>query len=61
MTQEEFEKALKDYASKCIYDAIIAYLKCTADVMDKTGLEFMTADNLRQLALEMAVEGYQPQ
>ena len=60
-TQEEFERMLEDYIAKAMFDAIITYLKGTADVMDSTGLEFLTADDLRRLALEMTTQGYQPQ
>lgn len=60
-TQEEFERMLEDYIAKAMFDAIITYLKRMADVMDSTSLEFLTADDLRRLALEMTTQGYQPQ
>lgn len=59
-TQEEFEKLLEDYTAGNIFDAIISYLKETADFMDQCGLEHMTSDDLRRIALEMSLEGYQP-
>lgn len=42
-----------------MFDAIITYLKQTADCMDENGLEYLTATDLRRLALEMATQGYQ--
>jgi hypothetical protein len=44
-----------------MFDAIVSYLKKTADIMDETGLRAMTADDLRRVALEMSVQGYEPQ
>lgn len=61
MTQEEFEKLLEDHIAGNMFDAIISYLKETADLMDKCGLKHMTSDDLRRIALEMSLEGYQPQ
>lgn len=61
LTQEEFEKLLKEYIAGNTFDAIISYLKETADLMDERGLEHMTSDDLRRLALEMSFKGYQPQ
>lgn len=60
-TQEEFEKLLEDHIAKNMFSAIISYLRGTADQMDRCGLQFMTSDDLRRIALEMAVQGYQPQ
>jgi hypothetical protein len=60
-TQEEFEKLLEDHIAKSMFDAIISYLKETADIMDKTGLEFLSADDLRRIALEMSINGCHPQ
>jgi len=60
-TQEEFERLLEDHIAKSMFDAIISYLKGAADVMDKTGLEYLTSTDLRRLALEMTNEGYEPQ
>lgn len=60
-TQEEFEKLLEDHIAQSMFDAIITYLKGTADVMDENGLEFLTSTDLRRLALEMITEGYQPE
>jgi hypothetical protein len=60
-TQEEFERLLEEHITKSMFDAIITYLKGTADVMEKNGLEYMTPDDLRRLAFEMTVQGYQPQ
>ena len=60
-TQEEFERLLKDHIAQAMFDAIISYLKGTADVMDQNGLEYLTSTDLRRLALEMITEGHQPQ
>lgn len=60
-TQEEFEKLLEDYIAQNMFDAIITYLKETAEIMDQTGLQSLSADDLRRIALEMSIEGYQPQ
>lgn len=60
-TPEEFEKLLEEHIAKAMFDAIVSYLKKTADIMDETGLQAMTADDLRRIALEMAVQGYEPQ
>jgi hypothetical protein len=60
-TQEEFEKLLEDHIAQSMFDAIITYLKGTADVMDQNGLEYLTSTDLRRLALEMATQGYEPQ
>lgn len=60
-TQEEFEKLLEDHIAKSMFDAIISYLKETADIMEDVGLESLSADDLRRIALEMSVQGYQPQ
>ena len=53
-TQEEFEKLVEEHVSKAILDSLISYLKKTADIMDEAGLEHMTSDDLRRIALEMA-------
>jgi tRNA G26 N,N-dimethylase Trm1 len=42
-----------------MFDAIITYLKGTADCMDENGLKYLTATDLRRLALEMAAQGYE--
>lgn len=60
-TQEEFEMLLEDHIAQSMFDAIISYLKGTADVMDANGLEYLTSTDLRRLALEMTTQGYQPQ
>lgn len=60
-TQEEFERLLEDHIAQSMFDAIISYLKGTADVMDANGLEYLTSMDLRRLALEMTTQGYQPQ
>ena len=60
-TQGEFEKLLEDHIAQSMFDAIITYLKGTADVMDQNGLEYLTSTDLRRLALEMATQGYEPQ
>jgi hypothetical protein len=60
-TQEEFEKLLEEHIAQAMFDAIVTYLKKTADIMDETGLKVMTADDLRRIALEMSIKGYQPQ
>jgi len=60
-TQEEFEAVLEDYIARNMFDAIITYLKETADIMDSSGLQSLSADDLRRIALEMSVEGYNPQ
>ncbi|MBM4059119.1 MAG: hypothetical protein FJ275_12940 [Planctomycetes bacterium] len=60
-TQEEFERMLEDHIARSMFDAIISYLKKTADTMDKCGLRSMTADDLRRVALEMTTQGYEPQ
>lgn len=60
-TQEEFERLLEDHIAQSMFDAIITYLKGTADVMDQNGLEYLTSTDLRRLALEMATQGYEPQ
>jgi len=57
-TEEEFEKLLEKHIARAIFEAIIAYLKKTADIMEETGLKAMTADDLRRIALEMAIKGY---
>lgn len=58
-TQAEFEKLLQDHIAQAMFDAIITYLKGTADCMDENGLEYLTATDLRRLALEMAAQGYE--
>ena len=60
-TQEEFEKLLEEYISQSMFEAIVGYLKGVADTMDKNGLEYLTATDLRRIALEMTTDGYQPQ
>lgn len=60
-TPEEFEKLLEDHIAQSMFDAIITYLKGTADVMDQNGLEYLTSTDLRRLALEMTTQGYEPQ
>lgn len=60
-TQEEFEKLLEEHIAGAMFDAIVTYLKKTADIMDETGLLAMTADDLRRIALEMSINGYEPQ
>lgn len=60
-TQEEFERLLEDHIAQSMFDAIISYLKGTADVMDANGLEYLTSMDLRRLALEMTTQGYEPQ
>ncbi len=60
-TPEEFEKLLEEHIAQAMFDAIVSYLKKTADIMDETGLATMTADDLRRIALEMSIQGYQPQ
>lgn len=60
-TQEEFEKLLEEHIAQAMFEAIVTYLKKTADIMDETGLMTMTADDLRRIALEMSINGYQPQ
>ena len=60
-TQEEFEKLLEEHIAQAMFEAIVTYLKKTADIMDETGLAAMTADDLRRVALEMSINGYQPQ
>jgi hypothetical protein len=60
-TKEEFETLLENQIAKSMLDAIISYLKKTADVMDSCGLKCMTASDLRRIALEMTTNGYQPQ
>ena len=60
-TQEELERMLEDHIAKSMFDAIITYLKKTADLMDQCGLQAMTADDLRRIALEMTTQGYQPE
>ena len=60
-TQEEFERMLEDHIAQSMFDAIITYLKGTADAMDDNGLEYLTSTDLRRLALEMTTEGYRPQ
>ena len=57
-TEEEFGKLLEKHIARDIFEAIIAYLKKTADIMEETGLKAMTADDLRRIALEMAIKGY---
>ncbi len=52
---------LEDHIAQSMFDAIISYLKGTADVMDANGLEYLTSTDLRRLALEMTTQGYQPQ
>lgn len=53
-TQEEFEKLLEEHLGNAILDSLISYLKKTADIMDAAGMEHMTSDDLRRIALEMA-------
>jgi len=53
-TQQELEKLLEQHLSNAILDSLISYLKKTADIMDEAGLEHMTSDDLRRIALEMA-------
>jgi hypothetical protein len=58
-TQEEFEKLLEDHIASAMFDAIVSYLKTTADLMDNAGLEYLKAEDLRRIALEMAFTGYE--
>jgi len=60
-TREEFEKLLEDHIGIAIFEGIVSYLKETADLMDKLGLQWMTAEDLRRIALEMTFAGYKPQ
>ena len=60
-TQEEFERLLEDHIAQSMFEAIVGYLKGVADTMDKNGLEYLTATDLRRIALEMITDGYQPQ
>lgn len=61
LTQEEFEQLLEEHVARAMFDAIVTYLKRTADIMDETGLRAMTADDLRRIALEMSTQGYESQ
>lgn len=60
-TRDEFEKLLEDHIAQGMFGAIVSYLKGVADVMDNTGLEYLTSTDLRRIALEMATQGYKPQ
>jgi hypothetical protein len=44
-----------------MFEGIVSYLKATADSMDEHGLQWMTAEDLRRIALEMTFAGYKPQ
>lgn len=57
-TQEEFEQLLEDHIAGAMFDALCSYLKQTADIMDECGLECMRSDDLRRIALEMAINGH---
>ncbi len=57
-TQKEFEDLLEKHLAQSMFDAIVTYLKKTADIMDQSGLQYMTADDLRRIALEMSLQGY---
>lgn len=60
-TQDEFNKLLEEYIAQNMFEAIVGYLKSMADIMDKTGIEYLTSTDLRRIALEMTTQGYQPQ
>jgi hypothetical protein len=60
-TQEQFEKLLEEHTAQNILKALAGYLKRVADRMDKNGFEYLTAADLRRIALEMTTDGYQPQ
>ena len=57
-TQEEFERLLEEHIAGAMFDALCSYLKQTADIMDETGLECLRADDLRRIALEMSLNGF---
>jgi hypothetical protein len=60
-TREEFEKLLEDHIGNAMFEGIVSYLKATADSIDEHGLQWMTAEDLRRIALEMTFAGYKPQ
>lgn len=57
-TQEEFEQLLEEHIAQAMFDALCSYLKQTADIMDQCGMECMRSDDLRRIALELAINGY---
>jgi hypothetical protein len=60
-TQEEFERLLEDHIAQNMFEAIVDYLKGVANTMDENGLEYLTSTDLRRIALEMTIQGYQPE